>query len=61
MQISGRCTGTVNDQTFSLVNIDRAFLTGTAANQTFDISEWTARGNNRGSDFLWWQDRWWQW
>jgi autotransporter-associated beta strand protein len=34
------------DQTFGLSNIQRAFLTGGAGNNTFDISSWTKRGAN---------------
>jgi autotransporter-associated beta strand protein len=34
------------DQTFTMSNISRAFLTGSAANETFDVSGWTKRGSN---------------
>jgi ELWxxDGT repeat protein len=40
------------DQTFSLNNIKRAFLTGTTGNDTFDVSGWTFRGANAaGTNF----------
>jgi hypothetical protein len=40
------------DQTFTLSNIQRAFLSGSSGNETFDVSGWTKRGANAaGSNY----------
>ena len=37
-------------QAFALTNIKRAFLTGSAGNDTFDVSGWTQAGDNTGGN-----------
>ncbi len=43
-------TGSNVDQDFSLTNIERAYLTGSSANDTFDVSGWKQHGDGTAAN-----------